>query len=172
LRLVRTIAPALAQRERGTTQEHHAMHYQLIHQGETKTWAVALETGDEASACLLAFAKAQHLSAAHLTAIGAFERAVLGYFDWNTKDYKRNQIDEQVEVVSLIGDVALKGDEPKLHMHVVLGQSDGNALGGHLLEGHVRPTLEVIVSEAPAHLHRRHDPQSGLALIHLDKELP
>lgn len=148
------------------------MHHQLIHQGDTRTWAVVLDTGDEAAACLLDFARAQQLSAAHLTAIGAFERAVLGYFDWNSKTYKRNRIDEQVEVVSLIGDVALKGDEPKLHMHAVLGQSDGRALGGHLLEGHVRPTLEVILTEAPAHLRRRHDPVSGLALIQLDKELP
>lgn len=148
------------------------MHYQLIHQGDTRTWAVVLETGDEAHANLLAFAKAQQLSAAHLTGIGAFERAVLGYFDWHTKAYKRNRVDEQVEVVSLIGDVALKGDEPMLHMHAVLGQSDGRALGGHLLEGHVRPTLEVIVTEAPAHLRRHHDPVSGLALIQLDKELP
>ncbi|HET6806001.1 MAG TPA: PPC domain-containing DNA-binding protein [Frateuria sp.] len=148
------------------------MHYQLIHQGGNKTWAVVLETGDEAHACLLAFAREQHLSAAHLTAIGAFERAVLGYFDWDIRDYRRNPFDEQVEVVSLIGDVALKGAEPVLHMHAVLGRSDGHALGGHLLEGHVRPTLEVIVTESPAHLRRLHDPQSGLALIHLDKELP
>ncbi|UGB38349.1 PPC domain-containing DNA-binding protein [Frateuria soli] len=148
------------------------MHYQLIHQDENKTWAVVLETGDEANACLLAFAREQHLSAAHFTAIGAFERAVLGYFDWNTKDYRRNPVDEQVEVVSLIGDVALKGDAPKLHMHAVLGEPDGRALGGHLLEGHVRPTLEVILTESPAHLRRLHDPASGLALIHLEKELP
>jgi uncharacterized protein len=148
------------------------MHYQLIHQADTRTWAVVLETGDEANACLLDFAKAQSLSAAHFTAIGAFQRAVLGYFDWNTKSYKRNAVDAQVEVVALIGDVALKDEQPALHMHAVLGQSDGHALGGHLLEGHVRPTLEVIVTETPAYLRRRHDPVSGLALIHPDKELP
>ncbi|HEV2620933.1 MAG TPA: PPC domain-containing DNA-binding protein [Frateuria sp.] len=148
------------------------MHYQLIDQRENRTWAVVLDTSDEANACLLAFAKAQRLSAAHFTAIGAFERAVLGYFDWSTKDYKRNAVDEQVEVVSLIGDVALDGEEPRLHMHAVLGQSDGRALGGHLLEGHVRPTLEVIVTQSPVRLRRRSDPVSGLALIHLDKELP
>jgi hypothetical protein len=148
------------------------MHYQLIHQGDMRTWAVVLETGDEASACLLDFAGAQRLSAAHLTAIGAFERAVLGYFDWATRDYRRNAVDEQVEVVSLIGDVALEGEEPRLHMHAVLGQADGRALGGHLLEGHVRPTLEVIVTETPGQLRRRHDPVSGLALLDLPKELP
>lgn len=148
------------------------MHYQLIHQGQTRTWAVVLDTGDEANACLLGFAREQHLSAAHLTAIGAFQRAVLGYFDWNTKEYQRNPVDDQVEVVALVGDVALKDDAPKLHMHAVLGQSDGRALGGHLLEGHVRPTLEVVVTESPAHLRRRHDPVSGLALLDLPKELP
>lgn len=148
------------------------MHYQRIHEGDVRTWAVVLDTGDEANACLLAFAKAQALSAAHFTAIGAFERAVLGYFDWQTKTYRHNRVDQQVEVVSLIGDVALKDGAPKLHMHVVLGTADGSALGGHLLEGHVRPTLEVVLTEAPAHLRRRHDPESGLALLDLPKELP
>lgn len=148
------------------------MHYQLIHPGANKIWAVVLETGEEANACLLEFANALQLSAAQLSGIGAFQRAVLGYFDWNTRDYKRNAVDEQVEVVALLGDVALEGAQPRLHLHAVLGRSDGRALGGHLLEGHVRPTLEVIVTETPAHLRRRHDPVSGLALIQLDKELP
>lgn len=148
------------------------MHYQLIHPGANKIWAVVLESGEEANACLLEFANALQLSAAQLSGIGAFQRAVLGYFDWNTRDYKRNAVDEQVEVVALLGDVALEGAQPRLHLHAVLGRSDGRALGGHLLEGHVRPTLEVIVTETPAHLRRRHDPVSGLALIQLDKELP
>lgn len=130
-----------------------------------RTWAVILETGDEALACLGAFAREHDITAAHLTAIGAFERAVLGYFDWQSKEYLRNPVESQVEVVALIGDVALKGDEPALHVHTVLGHRDGTALGGHLLEGHVRPTLEVVVTESPAHLHRRHDAGSGLALI-------
>ncbi|MGA9421704.1 MAG: PPC domain-containing DNA-binding protein [Rhodanobacteraceae bacterium] len=141
------------------------MQHRLLHDDRTKTWVVVLDTGDETAACLLAFARAHKLGAAHLTAIGAFERAVLGYFDWQNKDYRRKRVDRQVEVVSLIGDVALKGGEPKLHMHAVLGEADGNALGGHLLEGQVRPTLEVTITETPAHLQRVHDDESGLALI-------
>jgi predicted DNA-binding protein with PD1-like motif len=75
---------------------------------------------------------------------------------------------EQVEVVSLIGDVALgpKG-EPALHMHAVLGRSDGAALGGHLLEARVRPTLEVIVTETPTHLRKRALPNLPVATIRL-----
>lgn len=139
-----------------------------ILQGEGRqTFAAIFETGDEAMTGLLGFAKEHRLAASQLTAVGAFSDAVLGFFDWETKHYKRIPVDEQVEVLSLVGDIALDGDEPKVHAHVVLGRADGSTLGGHLLEAHVRPTLEVIVSESAAHLRRAHDPESGLDLIAL-----
>ena len=107
-----------------------------------------------------------HLGGSHFTAIGAFQDVTLGYFDWQTKQYRRIPVHEQVEVLSLLGDIALdeKGG-PKVHAHVVVGKSDGTAHGGHLMEAHVRPTLEVILTESPRHLQRRHDEASGLALI-------
>jgi uncharacterized protein len=78
-------------------------------------------------------------------------------------------VSEQVEVVSLIGDVAVEDGEPKIHAHVVIGKRDGATLGGHLLEGRVRPTLEIVLTEAPEHLRREFDSVSGLALIRLEK---
>ena len=105
-------------------------------------------------------------SDARFTAISALADVTLGYFDWDKKDYLKIPLREQVEVLSLVGDVAW--DEktgPKVHAHVVVGRSDGTTRGGHLLEAHVRPTLEVVLVESPGHLQRRHDPESGLALI-------
>jgi uncharacterized protein len=134
------------------------------HRGEV-TYVLVFDTGDEVVSRLNGFAKENEIGAAHLTAIGAFSDAVLGYFDWEAKDYKRIPVREQVEVLSLIGDVALDGDEPKVHAHVVVGRSDGTTLGGHLLEARVRPTLELILVESPSHLHKRIDRESGLALI-------
>jgi predicted DNA-binding protein with PD1-like motif len=130
-----------------------------------KTWAVVFDTGDEVVAGLTEFAKREGLAASQITAIGAFQDATLGYFDLEEKDYRRIPVREQVEVLALIGDIALANGEPKLHLHVVVGRRDGSAMGGHLLSAHVRPTLEVIVTESPAHLRRRHDPETGLALI-------
>src|SRR5438270_12104789 len=63
--------------------------------GEQRTVAIVLSTGDEAMACLKAFAEREHVTAAQLTAIGAFASATLGYFDWTTKEYRRNAVDEQ-----------------------------------------------------------------------------
>ena len=143
------------------------MQQQLLNDDGAKTWAVILDTGDEVNECLLEFASSERLSAAHLTAIGAFEHATLGYFDWQQKDYRRIPVEAQAEVVALIGDVALFENEPKLHMHAALGLPDGNVRGGHLLRGIVRPTLEVVVTETPSWLHRRHDPATGLALIRI-----
>ena len=144
------------------------MRTKLIHQSSDgqRTYVVVLETGEEVAGQLKAFADREKLKAAQLTAIGAFSGAVLGYFDWERKEYRRIPVNEQVEVAAFIGDVALsQNDERSLHVHVVLGRRDATALAGHLLEAHVRPTLEVILTEHPAHLHKRHDPESGLALI-------
>jgi uncharacterized protein len=131
-----------------------------------KTYVLVLETGDEAVNCIEGFARNNAISVAQLTAIGAFSDVVLGFFDWETKEYRKIPLQEQVEVVSFLGDVALGPDgKPSLHPHVVVSRANGMAMGGHLLEAHVRPTLEVVLTEAPKHLHKRKDPESGLALI-------
>jgi predicted DNA-binding protein with PD1-like motif len=132
------------------------------------TWVLVFDAGDEAFSLLSGWVEARRVGAARLTAIGAFERAVVGRFDREAKEYRRIPVDEQVEVLSLLGDVALSPDgTPVVHAHAVLGRADGSTIGGHLLEGHVRPTLEVVLDEAPAHLRKRHDDASGLALIDL-----
>jgi predicted DNA-binding protein with PD1-like motif len=143
------------------------MRSTLLHENAgQRTFAVILETGDEAMACLHKFVEKERVSSAQITAIGAFRDAKLDYFDWETKAYAPIPVREQVEVAALIGDVALSPEgKPVVHIHVVLGRRDGSALAGHLGEAHVRPTLEVILTEPPAHLHKALDPQSGLALI-------
>ena len=141
------------------------MKSQLIHDQVQTTFALVFEKGDEFVKEMSLFAKQQNLAASHFTAIGAFREAVLGFFDRDKKDYKKIPIKEQTEVLSLIGDIALSENEPKLHAHVVLGKADGTAYGGHLLEAHVWPTLEVVLTESPRHLRRKTDQETGLALI-------
>ena len=141
------------------------MNAKMIDTATERTWALIFDTGDEVISTLQAFAVASGVAAARFTAIGALRDATLGYFDWERKAYERIPVREQVEVLALVGDVALEGDVPKVHAHVVVGKRDGTAHGGHLLDAHVRPTLEVMLIESPSHLRRVHDPQSGLALI-------
>ncbi|GGI54675.1 PPC domain-containing DNA-binding protein [Oxalicibacterium solurbis] len=146
------------------------MRAKLINDGSEKTYALILESGEEAVSQLQRFARENKLDASRITAIGAFSSATLGYFNWESKDYENIAINEQVEVLSLIGDIALQDGEPKIHAHVVVGKRDGSAHGGHLLAAYVRPTLEILLTESPGWLKRSYDAESGLALINVDKE--
>lgn len=147
------------------------MQTKLLHEADgQRTYALILSQGDEAMACLKAFAQAENLSAASFKAIGAFERAELAFFEWETKEYLPIPVEEQVEVASLTGDIVLdEAGRPVVHCHAVLGRRDGSCVAGHLNAGQVRPTLEVILTEAPVHLRKRQDPVSGLQLIALDR---
>lgn len=131
-----------------------------------RTFALVMRSGDEAMRCLQEFVERERISAAQFTGIGALSGAKLNYFDWEKKKYQPIPVREQVEVASLAGDVALSQEgTPALHVHAVLGRRDGTALAGHLSEAHVRPTLEIVLIESPAHLQKVQDPESGLALI-------
>lgn len=133
-----------------------------------QTFVLVFETGDELAGGLARFAKERDISAASLTAVGALSAVRLAYFNWDTKKYEPSVVlNEQVELLSLIGDVALKDDEPIVHAHAIVGKKDGTAHGGHLIEAHIRPTCEVIVTESAAHLQKFVDKESGLALIRL-----
>ena len=134
------------------------------HQG-LRTFAVVLATGDEVMASLTSFATEHRLATTQFTAIGALSRVVVAFFDWESRRYQNIPIDEQVEVLSLLGDITLDADKPKVHAHIVLGKADGSAHGGHLVEAVARPTVEIILTETPTHLRRRFDPASGLPLI-------
>jgi predicted DNA-binding protein with PD1-like motif len=141
------------------------MRHELI--SETpKTYAVIFETGDEIAKGLKDFAIEHRITAASFKAIGALSSVELGWFNWDDKKYHTSvKLDEQIELLSLIGDIATKDDKPAVHAHVVVGKKDGTAHGGHLVKARVRPTCEVILTESPAHLRKTIDPQSGIAVI-------
>ena len=144
------------------------MRSKLLSDAGERTFVLVFDTGEEPIALLAQFAEEHGIKAAHFAAIGAFSEATLAYFDWETKEYERIPLREQVEVLSLLGDIALYEERPKVHAHVVLGTRRGEARGGHLMEARVRPTLEVMLEESTRQLQRRHDPRSGLPLIRIE----
>jgi predicted DNA-binding protein with PD1-like motif len=144
------------------------MKAKMLNEAPERTIALIFEKGDDVVPILERFAKEHALSASRFSAIGALQAAVLGYFDWERKDYERIPVEEQVEVLSLNGDIALDGDAPKVHAHAVLGRRDGSTIGGHLLQATVRPTLEVLLIESPGYLRKTCNRETGLALINID----
>jgi uncharacterized protein len=145
------------------------MKSKVIEDADVVTYVVVCDPGDEAVAALQQFARAEDLEASQITGVGGFERATVGWFDRQARQFRHIPIDEPTEVLSLIGDIAEDQDGPSLNLHVVLGLSDGTTRGGHLISGQVFPTLEVIVTEAPAELRKVMNRDIGVALIDLDR---
>jgi uncharacterized protein len=133
---------------------------------DPKSFVLVLDTGEEIMASLKKFAKEQKLAGSSFKAIGALSGVELAWFDWEKKKYQTAlKLEEQIELLSLIGDIALKDGEPQVHAHLVIGKPDGSAHGGHLVSATVRPTCELVLTESPDHLQKQIDPESGLALI-------
>lgn len=143
------------------------MRWKVLSGGVPRTLAVVFDVGDEPVRMLEQLASQEGLTGSQVTGIGGFERATLGYFDWETKEYLRIPVDTQVEVVSLVGDLTEGDGRARLHAHAVVSFRDGTTRAGHLLEASVRPTLEVVVTDAPTGLERRSDAATGLALLDL-----
>jgi len=143
------------------------MRAKLLEQNP-RTYVLIFDTGDELADGLAKFAAEEKISGSSFKAIGALSAVRLGWFNWETKQYEVSvDLDEQVELLSLIGDVAEKDGKPQVHAHAVVGKRDGTAHGGHLMKATVRPTCELILTESPEHLRKQVDPEAGIALIKL-----
>ncbi|MBV8207462.1 MAG: DUF296 domain-containing protein [Acidobacteria bacterium] len=130
-----------------------------------RTFLVVFDIGDEAASGLLEAARAQGIRGAQIAAIGAFSSARVAFYNLATKVYEPIEISEQVEVLSLLGNISqLENGEIKVHVHCCVGKRDGSTAGGHLLEAHVNPTLEVVITETAA-MKRRVNEVVGLPLL-------
>lgn len=157
-------------------------HKLLEHDDGRRKFVLVLDAGEEAVASIKAFAKQQDLEGATVAGIGAFESCSFGHFNPATKEFTRNDLTAQAEVLALNGNIAGRscqndghedddgdGDDddggPHLHLHCVVGLNDASTRGGHLIQGIVCPTMELIIEESPVHLHRGMDRASGLVLL-------
>lgn len=121
---------------------------------------------------LLDFCADRGVAAASLSGIGAMRRVSVTYYDVGAKRYLPDQVfDEQLEVLCLAGNVASFDGKPLIHAHVTLGRRDYSVIGGHLREGIVCPTLEVVVNELPEPMEREMDPVYRLPGLDLKNRL-
>ena len=118
-------------------------------------YVLVFKTGDEVMSGLLRFAKEHNVPSASVTAIGALERAMFGWYNPEKKAYKINHADEQVELTSFDGNITVFEGKPALHAHVNLAKKDGSVVGGHALELFVLPTVEMFVSVKPTLLTKK-----------------
>jgi uncharacterized protein len=130
-------------------------------------YVLKLDPDEEVMSTLLHFVGRERINAGYFMAFGAFSRVRLQYFDFNTKQYREHQVNQQVEVVSLLGNIARANGKPMIHMHAAVADSHIQTFSGHIAEGFVRPTLELFLTKLDGELRRERDPVSGLELLDL-----
>ncbi len=146
-----------------------AQHRLLVmHADGSKAYALVLARGDEVMTALKDFAQAEQITAASFTAIGAVRGAEVGWFDFAKQQYKAMRLDEQLEMLSLVGDIGA-GEDGKavIHAHATLGRESGRTFGGHLIAATVSPTLEVFVTSYPQALKKQRDSRDDIELFQL-----
>ena len=133
--------------------------------GDERSFMLVLEAGDDPMVELTNFARQHDVGAGRFTAIGAFSSATLAFYDRATQHYDEIPVDEQVEVITFMGNLSRFQGEPRVHAHAALSRPDGSLVAGHFLNAKVWPALEVSVVVSPATLERELDPDSGLPLL-------
>lgn len=130
-----------------------------------QVYSIIFYKDDDVLSGLTDFAIAHKVSDAHFTAIGAVSGATLAWLDIPKKMYRRIAVTQQVEVVSLIGDIAVSNGVPVVHMHAVLCKPDGSTIAGHVFELIGNPTVEVFMTVDKTPLGKKADDASGMKLI-------
>jgi uncharacterized protein len=128
---------------------------------------VRIHTGEEIVGAITEFARAQSIDAAEISAIGAAYGVTLGYFDRATKQYERKAVDEEVEIISLLGNLAMKEGQPFAHLHASVSGRDFRPYAGHFFEGRAGATCEVVIRPMKGYAQRTRDDATGLFLLDL-----
>lgn len=131
-----------------------------------KTYAIIFATNDEVLSGLTEFAKREKLTAAHFSAVGVLKSVRFEWFDHKRK-CPNIPVDQQVEIIALIGDVGLINGQHQVHAHSVVGLPDGEVRSGHLLQAIAGPTLEIFLTTSRSTLINQYDEETDLSLFSL-----
>lgn len=149
------------------------MREELISDGKDRTFVIVFDTGDEVVSGLEAFARKHRIDGARLTAIGAVSEASVGFFDWRKRTYKRSDLREQMDVLSLLGYLTIdEQGNHKVDVQAVFSCENGTVRGGHLIAAKARPTLEVMAIASTLALHQRLDPSAHVPVIDANDPTP
>ena len=129
------------------------------------TWIIVLEKGEKVIGMLEDFLERENINAGYFTAIGALSSAELAHYDLERKSYTTRSITEPLEIVSLMGNVGMKGSDRIIHSHIAVGTGDMELSGGHLKEAVVAATCEVFLTVIPGSMRRTYSGDIGLNLI-------
>lgn len=136
----------------------------IAHQ-ENNTYILNIERGEELISTLRDFLEKENIKAGYLTGLGAAGSLDIAYYNLATKKFERHTIKEDVEILSLTGNIAMLKDETIIHMHGTFGRKDLSVFGGHLFALHISGACEIHLTKLSGEMTRAYDEATGLNLL-------
>lgn len=130
-----------------------------------KSYIVRIDRGEEVIAKLNEFIKETDIQAASITGIGASSEVELGVYSVKKREYIKNKYEGEFEILSLIGNITQDAGEPYIHLHIMISDSVGITVGGHLNKCIISGTCELRIDECENVYQRRVDEETGIKII-------
>jgi predicted DNA-binding protein with PD1-like motif len=124
-----------------------------------------LNRGEEILSSITDLCKKENIKAASVNGIGATQSVEAGFYSFKKKKYCGYCFNQNMEILSLLGNISTKDDEPYLHLHIVVSNDEGEALGGHLTKAVISVTAEIFIDIIETHIGREADSLTGINLI-------
>lgn len=134
------------------------MHY--VKNGNTIS--VRLSIGEDIVKSLLALCEKENIRFAQVNGIGAVSSATVGFYNLAQGRYLPKTFNEPMEIVSLLGSITRKDEEPYLHLHASFSGEDCNVVGGHLNEAIIGVTAEIFINIVDGEMNRRVHTVTGI----------
>jgi len=134
---------------------------------DSDRFLVRFEVGEKLPDALIDLARSRAWSSAQITGLGAVKAVTLGYYDLAERKYINHPLAGTVELVGLVGNLAIHEGNPIWHIHCAVADRNGTLKGGHLLTLEVAVTVECWIHVGAKPARRVFDEYTGLNLLDL-----
>ena len=132
-----------------------------------ETYFVRLDNGERLLETLKNFCSENKIYCGYFFGIGSLDEAELAHYIVRNKKYTSEVFRQPLEIVNLTGDITTMDNEVYLHCHATLSDVQMEAIAGHLKEGIVGATAEIVLIKLNINIERKYDDSIGLNLMEL-----
>ena len=132
---------------------------------DDKNYILRFDPNEEITRELSNFCEKEKLFAGTITGIGSASEVTISFYNLDTKQYESVTVARRMEIVSLLGNVALLEGKPFAHLHGIFSDADMQPISGHVKELVVSATCEIALTRFDGEVRRAHDPKTGLNLL-------
>lgn len=134
------------------------------------TYALRLRPGEEVLSCIKLLCDIKNITAGVISGLGAADKITVGVYDLEKHRFVPRELEGDMEICGLTGNVTAKDNESYLHIHGSFADKDGKVYGGHVSKAVISVTAEIFVRVLPGSINRKQDGETGIQLLNFEEE--